>query len=97
MNIRFLVPASDELADAVNYYSAQVAGLGQLFGQEVGMALTRIGQYPDAWQSSSPRTRRFLLKQFPYAVIYSVRHDEIVVVAVAHQHRRPGYWKARLS
>ena len=38
MNIRFLVPASDELADAVNYYNAQVTGLGQLFGQEVRMA-----------------------------------------------------------
>lgn len=59
MIIRFLIPASDELADAVKYYSAQAPALGQLFENEVRVALTRIGLYPDAWQSSSPRARRF--------------------------------------
>ena len=39
--------------------------------------------------------RRRLLKAFPYAMIYEVRDTEILVVAVAHNRRKPGYWRKR--
>lgn len=40
-----------------------------------------------------PRTRRLLVGRFPYQVVYRLRATEIVIVAVAHLKRRPGYWK----
>jgi hypothetical protein len=40
-------------------------------------------------------TRRALVARFPYQVVYRIRPGEIVIVAVAHLKRRPGYWKNR--
>ena len=34
--------------------------------------------------------------RFPYRVYYRARRDEILVVAVGHRHRRPGYWRSRV-
>ena len=45
-----------------------------------------------AWSNISKRTRRCLLNKFPYGVIYQIRDEEILVLAIAHLHRRPGYW-----
>lgn len=96
MKLRFLDPAGVELAEATFYYEGQLAGLGILFEQEVRAALDRIRQYPDAWHPLSRRTRICRLKRFPYGVIYQTRPEEILIVAIAHQHRRPEYWKERL-
>lgn len=40
-------------------------------------------------------TRRFPLRRFPYSIIYQLKPDEIRVIALAHQSRRPGYWRGR--
>jgi len=41
--------------------------------------------------------RRYLVKKYPFGILYTVYHDEIVVVAVAHLSRQPSYWVARLE
>ncbi len=97
MRVRFLDTARSELNETIEYYDAQAANLGQDFADEVRQATIRIARFPTAWQVSSQRTRRCLLERFPYALIYAVRDEEILIVAVAHQHRKPGYWKSRLK
>jgi plasmid stabilization system protein ParE len=77
------------------YYEEQMPGLGTQFLDEVQSALDRIRAFPLAWQPLSQHTRRCLLNRFPYGVIYEQRKDEIVVVAVGHQHRHPDFWKSR--
>ena len=57
-----------------------------------GMAIVDL---PQAWPLFEGGTRRFLLRRFPYQLIYRQRADEIEVVAVMHQRRRPGYWRRR--
>ena len=52
---------------------------------------------PLAWPSSGIGTRKCLLMRFPYMVIYAPLKDELLVLAVGHQHRQPGYWRERLS
>jgi hypothetical protein len=37
------------------------------------------------------------LKRFPFGVIYSVEGQDVIVIAVAHLHRKPGYWTSRFS
>ena len=44
---------------------------------------------------SSRIFRRARVERFPYIVVYQVRHDETLVVAVAHSTREPGYWTDR--
>ena len=35
------------------------------------------------------------LLRFPYTVIYSLRDEQIRVLALAHEKRRPFYWRGR--
>jgi toxin ParE2 len=96
MRIRFLEIAQIELDDAIEYYNYEVPGLGEAFLTEVLNTLDRIGKYPEAWQPSSKRTRRCQTRRFPYGIMYQIRKDEILVVAIANLHRKPDHWKDRI-
>ena len=96
MKIRFLEVAQIELDEAIEYYNYEVPGLGEAFLTEVFNALDRIGKYPEAWQPCSKRTRRCQTRRFPYGIMYQIRKDETVIVAIANLHRKPAYWKKRI-
>jgi hypothetical protein len=83
------------LEDAVDWYNQQEQGLGARFRAEVAQAVERILIFPEGWTKISRRSRRCLTRKFPYGVIYQVREDSILIVAIAELHRRPGYWKDR--
>ncbi len=72
-------------------------GLGAQYRGDVQEALARIESFPRAWPPFSKRTRRCLVKRFPYGIIYRHAAEEITVVPVAHLHRRPGYWGTRIE
>lgn len=97
MNVRVLEIAQQELDEAVSYYNSQVAGLGNAFLLEAVAAIERIRQFPDAWHPLGENLRRCRLRRFPYGLIYQADKTGVLVVAVAHTHRRPGYWRDRLS
>lgn len=96
MKINFLEIAQIELDEAVEYYNFQLPRLGETFLAEVLSALDRIGEYPDAWQMYTNRIRRCQTRHFPYGVIYQIREEEILVVAIANLHRNPDYWLDRI-
>lgn len=96
MNIRLLEPAQQELDEAVSWYAEQAPGLGDAFLVETLKTLKLIAQFPQAWHPLSPQTRRCRLNRFPYSVIYNQEGDDLLVLAVAHQHRKPNYWRNRL-
>jgi hypothetical protein len=97
MKFRFLKAAKGELADAVAYYNSIRSGLGDQLRDEVDSALDRIEFWPHAWERASRRARLCRTRRFRYAVVYVPREHEVVVVAVMHTSRRPGYWKGRLK
>lgn len=76
---------------------AQAPGLGDAFLMETLHAFDLIEHHPDAWHPLSPSARRCRLRRFPYGVVYARVEDDILVLAVAHLHRRPGYWRDRLK
>ena len=96
MKIIFLEIAQIELDDAIQYYNYEVPGLGDAFLNEVLNALDRIGEFPEAWHPCSKRTRRCQTRRFPYGIIYQIREEEILIVAVANLHRKPDYWADRI-
>jgi len=96
MKIAFLEVAQTELDDAIQYYNYEVNGLGDEFLTEVLKALRRISEFPEAWHPCSKRTRRFQTRRFPYGIIYQIRSQSILVIAIAHLHRNPEYWMDRL-
>jgi len=86
-----------ELDQAADYYEACQPGLGRRFAEDVFAAIARIVKYPEAWPLLSRRARRCLTTRFPYGVIYLAKDAHVYVIAVAHSHRRPGYWQSRLA
>lgn len=97
MKIRFFEIAQIELDQAIVYYKSVSPGLGEDFLDEVMKALNRIGEYPEAWHRLSKRTRRCQTRRFPYGIIYQIRGDQILVIAVANLYRRPDYWRKRIK
>ena len=96
MRVEFLEPARAELQEAIAYYDSQRQGLGSEFGAEVKGTIEKILQFPEAWASLSKRTRRCRTRRFPYGIIYQVKSDFVLIVAVMHLHREPGTWRDRL-
>ncbi len=92
MKVLFTEIARQELEDAVRFYELEFTGLGTKFKDEVKKAVQRIVSYPEAWSIERGEIRRCLLHKFPYKLIYSVETDHILIIAVAHQHRKPDYW-----
>ena len=85
-----------ELRNAADSYDGKVEGLGLEFLFEVRRAESIILDDPEVWPIYDETTRRYLLKRFPFAIVYMVSEEKISVVAVAHCKRKPGYWKGRL-
>ena len=95
MNYSFHAAAEAELKDAVDYYDACRTHLGWEFAEEVYTAIQNILAHLAAWTDLSKRTRRCLIRRFPYGVIYQVTGDEIRIIAIMHLNRRPVYWHGR--
>lgn len=96
MKVRFLTLAQQELDDAVAWYNEQAAGLGQEFLDELDRVVRRAVTFPMSCPEIEPGVRRCLLARFPYGLIYGVDRKTIVVVAMAHLHRKPRYWLDRI-
>lgn len=97
MSLRLVEPAQQELDDAITWYESQAPGLGAAFLLEAVGAFDLIRRYPQAWHPLSDGIRRCRLRRFPYGVIYTAVDGDPLVLAIAHLHRRPGYWRERLQ
>ncbi len=92
MKILFSKFAKNELDDAVTFYETELAGLERLFKEEIKSSVSRIKEHPEAWSIEKGDVRKALLHRFPYKILYSIEKDHIVILAIAHQHRKPNYW-----
>jgi toxin ParE1/3/4 len=92
---RFLPQAREELAAAVSFYEAESPGLGQDLAREARRLCFRILESPLAGVEIRPGIRRRLLRRFPYAILYGMDGDDVLIVVLAHQRRRPDYWLGR--
>ncbi len=97
MKIEFLEAAEIELDEAFKWYEAQQKNLGMQFLTEFDAAIRRISAYPKLYALLENEVRRCLIKRFPYGVLYGIDADTIVIIAVAHLHRKPNYWVGRLG
>jgi hypothetical protein len=87
--------AARELEEATVFYESRVAGLGRSFLEEVESTISLIERFPNAGATISRNLRRVSLDRFPYSIVYRRSAEMLVIIAVAHHRRRPGYWRAR--
>lgn len=88
--------AREEFLEQVARYGALSAILGAEFVSEVERAVHRVVSFPESGSPYLSGTRRMVLRRFPFSLVYTSRSRTVTVVAVAHHHRRPGYWRGRL-
>lgn len=95
MRYHFHPGAEAELNEAVDYYDRCQDGLGLEFAKEIHSTIRTICDFPFAWTPLSKNTRRCLTRRFPYGVVYQIKGNEIIIIAVMQLNRKPEYWKKR--
>ena len=97
MRVRFAEAANDELNEACDWFERQQSGLGLRFRRDVREAALLIAKAPLLFPVELEDVRRYVMNRFSYTLRYVLRNNEVWVVAVSHQHRRPDYWVDRVQ
>lgn len=92
----FQAEAETELLESIRHYEQERPGLGDEFLAEVRTLAARLLDYPGSGSPLFRDVRRARVRRFSYQLIYRVRQEALIVVAVMHLRRKPGYWKSRL-
>ncbi|WP_154222714.1 type II toxin-antitoxin system RelE/ParE family toxin [Marinicella rhabdoformis] len=93
----FIFPeAEEEIKASFDWYEAQASGLGIDFISELDRAFNSIKTLPDVWPKYQTYFQRFLLSRFPFSVVFEVEAQQIIIYAVMHNSRKPGYWEDRI-
>lgn len=92
----FLPQAEQEMLEAARYYESQAAGLRVDYLSEMERAVATIAESPKTWPIIEGELRRRLVRRFPFGILYRIDPKEIVIVAVAHLRRKPGYWRGTI-
>lgn len=81
-----------EARAAREWYHARNPEAAEAFMAEPDVAIERIEEAPQRWASYLAGTRRYLLRRFPFFVVFRESEESVQIVAVA---RRAGYWIGR--
>jgi toxin ParE1/3/4 len=92
----FHAEALAEYREAVRYYAHRDRAVALRLIEEVERVIGEISEAPERWSIVDEDVRRCLTRRFPYAVLYTIEADFILIVAVAHGRREPGYWRTRV-
>ena len=98
--VRILEEAAHEAIEAAAWYDRERPGLGAEFELAIDAALDLLEEDMAPLVSMSGVSgelgaKRLLLRRFPYSIVVRESDEEYLVIAIAHQHRRPGYWRDR--
>lgn len=97
MRHEFHPEAALEFEEAVRFYKERGRNLGKRLAREIRTTIRKIVATPDRWRVLEEDVRRCLVRVFPYSVLYTIEADYVLIIAVAHAKRQPGYWRHRLS
>ncbi len=93
--VRLLADARRELLHETAYYEQAREGTGRRFRLAVEAAFVRVLAFPMSGTPAPAGTRRTTVQGFPFSVVYREVGDGILVYAIAHERRQPGYWLER--
>jgi len=96
MKYEFHPEAELELYEAALRYEAELPELGRLFRREVERVVHLLLEHPEMGAPVDNSLRHFVLRKFPFSVVYAAESDLIYIVAIAHGSRAPEYWRLRV-
>lgn len=93
----FLAPeAEQDLVEGGLYYSREASeDLGRALISELERSAALLAEQPHLGAPWRGQIRRFPLRRFPYGIVYYLSQTEVRVLAIAHQSRKPGFWRDR--
>lgn len=94
LRIELSPEAAEELSESFDWYLERSEAAAEGFLAEVDHALWVISESPEIWPEFEARTRRYLMDRYPFSIIFSVREESVFIHALAHQSRKPGYWRS---
>lgn len=97
MKYEFHPEAERELHEAALRYESEVSGLGRRFGDEVERVVRLVLEHSEMGARVDENLRHFVLRKFPFSVVYAITSDLVYIVAVAHGSREPEYWRGRVQ
>ena len=97
MRHEFHPEALAEYEAAALYYAERDPPVGQRFVAVVEDAIDRILDSPTRCRVLDEDVRGCLTQVFPYGVLYTIEPDFVLIVAVMHCSREPGYWNRRVA
>jgi plasmid stabilization system protein ParE len=95
LEVRFHPAAVKEAGEARRWYFERSHCAAFAFDEALDLAVQQLADHPNRWANYLHGTRHLVLPKFPYVVVYRVLDGAVEVIAVAHERRRPGYWKSR--
>ncbi len=93
--VRFHPEAEQELAEHEAWYRQRSEVAAQGFLLELDHAIAAVAEAPERWPTARRGERRYVFPRYPFTLLYRIRADHVFITAVAHQSRRPGYWRHR--
>lgn len=97
MRYEFHPAAELELCEAASRYESEVRGLGFRFADEVERVIQLLLEHPELGSRLDDDLHHFVLRKFPFSVVYAVASELVYIVAVAHGSREPEYWRPRVQ
>lgn len=95
MTFQYHPEAAKELMSSIQYYEEKSVGLGAEFLDEIEEAIAQAIAHPKSGSLLTKNGRRNLLVRFPYEIIYDASENVVMINAVKHMKRKPGYWESR--
>jgi plasmid stabilization system protein ParE len=96
MHLEFFEDAAAEIEEDRAWYRQRSESAEVGFLRELDHAVEQVTDAPAQWPHYLAGARRYVFPTYPYSLVYFIENDVIKVVAVAHDKRRPGYWRKRL-
>ena len=93
--VDYLAGARHDFDESFDWYSERSTQVAVRFANAVDAALIRIATNPTRFASPDGVHRAFPVKKFPFRIVYRLVENRVLVVAIAHAKRRPGYWSDR--
>jgi len=93
--VEFHPAAAEDAEAAARWYHERSPQAATAYLAEVTRAVRQVSEAPEQWPPYIEDTRRYIFRRFPFFLIYRVASNRIQVIAIAHAHRRPGFWRTR--
>jgi plasmid stabilization system protein ParE len=95
--LSFHPSAESEVLGSFLWYTKRAPDAADAFQDEIEQSGRLILRNPSAWPPYLHGTQKYVLKHFPFTIVFRATKNQIEIIAVAHHRRRPGYWAERLN